>query len=288
MNDRRPRDRDDERPPRRGEDGEPRLSHREEHDVEEHRNLSSVAVYAVVCAEGEEELRRPASSLWWSGVAAGLCISTSVVAEGVLHEIFADHPYREAIENLGYTVGFILVILGRLQLFTENTLTAILPLLAKPSLGAVASTARLWGIVFAANLAGTLVTALVTLTLQTAPDVYLNAMLAVSEHYADHTAWEAMVYGIPAGFFIATLVWILPSCRGFELSAILLVTYLIAMGGFTHVIAGSSEAFLLLIDGRIDLWTALFTLLGPTLVGNVLGGTGLFALLAYAQVMEEL
>jgi formate/nitrite transporter FocA (FNT family) len=113
-------------------------------------------------------------------------------------------------------------------------------------------------------------------------------MTEISRHYADHTAWEALAYGIPAGFFIAALVWILPSSRGFELLSIILITYLVAIGGFTHVVAGSGEAFLLLLQGEIGLFTAVFELLVPTLAGNVIGGTGLFALLAYGQVMEEL
>lgn len=277
-----------ERPREKRRDGRPRLSHREEHDVDEHRNLSSLAVYAVVCAEGEEELRRPNASLWWSGIAAGLCLSTSVLAEGVLRASFAGHPYLVAIESLGYTIGFVLVILARLQLFTENTLTAILPLLAKPSARTLAATARLWSIVLVANLVGTLVTALMTIYLEVARPEHIAAMLEVSRHFAENDPMEALVYGIPAGFFIAALVWILPSSEGFELLAIVVVTYLIAIGGFTHVIAGSTEAFLLVVEGEIGFLTAVGSLIVPTLIGNVLGGTGLFALLAYGQVMEEL
>ncbi len=242
----------------------------------------------MVRAEGVEELRRPAPSLWWSGVAAGLCISTSILAEGVLHASFAGHPYRPAIVSLGYSVGFVLVILGRLQLFTENTITVILPLLAERSARMLAATARLWTIVFVANLVGTFITALVTLKLGTAGPEFMAAMLEVSHRSSDHSAWEGMVRGIPAGFFIAVLVWILPSSRGFEIWTIVIVTYLIALGGFTHVVAGSAEAFLLLIDGRIDLGDTVFRLILPVLAGNIIGGTGLFAVLAYGQVMEEI
>lgn len=269
-------------------DQEPRLSRRQKGEVEGHRNLSSVSVYAVVRAEGAEELKRPDASLWWSGVAAGLGISASIVAEGILHESFAGHPRQEAIENLGYTVGFALVILGRLQLFTENTVTAILPLLARPSPRMLRATARLWGIVLAANLAGTFLTALVTLHLGTAAPGHVAAMLEVSQHFADHDAGEALAMGIPAGFLIAALVWMLPSAKGSELLVIMLMTYLIAMGGFTHVVAGSSEAFLLLLDGRIGVTHAFLGLIAPTFLGNVVGGTGLFTLLAWGQVKDEI
>lgn len=266
---------------------EPYLDEREELAVSQHRGLSAVSVYTVVFAEGKEELERPLTSLWWSGVAAGLAISASILAEGILHHIYADHPYRVAIENLGYTVGFILVILGRMQLFTENTITPILPLLREKSGHMLFCTARLWGIVFVANLVGTFITAAVSYHLGTAPDEYLEGMMGISRHFNENSLWDGFVLGIPAGFFIASIVWLLPSSKGFEIFTIFLLTYLIAIGDFTHVIAGSGELFLLVVAGEETIWRA-FALIFTTLCGNVLGGTGLFALLAYGQVAQEL
>ncbi|MED5489558.1 MAG: formate/nitrite transporter family protein, partial [Pseudomonadota bacterium] len=91
------------------------LSHTEEKDVRDNQSLNSVSLYAIVHREGLEELQRPMMSLWWSGVAAGIGISISILAEGILHHLFANSPNQFVIENLGYTVGFVLVIVGRLQ-----------------------------------------------------------------------------------------------------------------------------------------------------------------------------
>ena len=269
------------------DDDKPLLNEREEGKVAEHRNLSSITVYAVVEAEGEEELARPVNSLFWSAIAAGVCISSSVLAEGILHVSFEDHPRRAAIENFGYTTGFILVILARLQLFTENTITVVLPLLKSWSRDVLWYAARLWGVVFAGNMIGTLFTAGVTLLVGTTPPEVTAGMLAVSAHFAELGPWEAFRYGIPAGFFIAAIVWMLPSSQGFEIFVIFIFTYLIAMGDFAHVVAGSTEMFLLLIDGQIGAAEAA-ALIAATFLGNVLGGTGLFALLAYGQVKNEL
>ncbi len=266
---------------------EPYLSEEEEGEVQEHRSLSPVTVYSVVAAEGREEIERPVSALWWSGIAAGLGISTSVLGMGILHGMLEGHPQQAIIERLGYPLGFILVILSRLQLFTENTITAILPLLKKPSRRMWWKTSRLWVIVFVANMVGTLVTAFLTIHLGIAPPDHVAGMLAVSRHFAELGPMECMTRGIPAGFFIAALVWMLPSSRGFEIFTIFVFTYLIAMGEFTHVVAGSTEAFLLLVNGDIGIADTLSLIL-PTFVGNVLGGTGLFALLAYGQVREEI
>jgi formate/nitrite transporter FocA (FNT family) len=66
------------------------------------------------------------------------------------------------------------------------------------------------------------------------------------------------------------------------------MTYLIAIGGFAHVIVGSAEAFLLLLDGQVGVLPVFAGYLLPALVGNIIGGTALFSLLAYAQVREEI
>ena len=79
------------------------LTQRERSDVSEHRRLSSVTVYAILYAEGEEELGRPVNSLWWSGLAAGIAISTSLLVEAILYNVFEDHPRREFIAYIGYS-----------------------------------------------------------------------------------------------------------------------------------------------------------------------------------------
>lgn len=275
-----------------GEEAEGRadraLTRRERIKVEDHRRLSAVTVYAVLHAEGEEELRRPVHSLWWSGLAAGIAISTSLLAEGLLYHMFEGHPRREYIAQLGYPAGFVIVILSRLQLFTENTISVILPLLADFSARRLFRMARLWSVVFLANLCGTFATAYATLALfTTAPD-HVAAMLEISRRLLDVQGWRVMMMGIPAGFYIAALVWLLPSSKGFEIFTIGFVCWLISAGGFTHVIVGSSEIFLLVLSGELPLSAGLIEHLLPAFLGNVLGGTGLFALLAYAQVSQEM
>lgn len=279
---------DIEATPEEEDEEAPNLSEEEEAKVREHRELSPVAIYSVIRAEGVEELDRPSSSLWWSGIAAGLGISTSVLAEGILSATFEGHAYVTAIENLGYTLGFVLVILARLQLFTENTITPILPILHRPSRAKFAALARLWGIVFFANMVGTFVTGAITIYGNIVQEEHLAAMLEISRHFAEKTPWESFVQGIPAGFFVAAVVWMLPSSEGFEIFTIMLFTYLIAMGDFSHVVAGSTEVWMLVLNNELGLVAGIFGLLLPALAGNILGGTGLFALLAYGQVREEL
>jgi formate/nitrite transporter FocA (FNT family) len=197
------------------------LTHDERESVAEHGRLSALTVYSIILREGEEELHRPKTSLWWSGVAAGIGISTSVLAEATLRANLApDLPYLSIIESFGYSLGFVLVIMCRLQLFTENTLTVVLPVLTSPSRSKFYYTSRLWGIVFAANMVGTFFTAFLAVHSGILDDKILSSVLEISRHVADIPPTDALLRGIPAGFFIAALVWMLPSAKGSEVQAL--------------------------------------------------------------------
>jgi len=257
--------------------------------VAEHGRLSALTVYTVILREGQEELSRPVTSLWWSGVAAGIGISTSVLAEAIIRtNLGSEHPYLSAIESLGYTFGFVLVILSRLQLFTENTITVILPLLTKMTKHRLICTTRLWAVVLTANFFGTFFVAAIAVYGGILSPEILRAVFEISRHLAELSPLDTLLRGIPAGFFIAAIVWMLPSAKGTEIFVIIMFTWLIAAGEFTHVIAGSNEIFSLVLLGEISIVTAFVNHIGPTLIGNIVGGTGLFAVLAYGQVREEI
>ncbi|MEM8852358.1 MAG: formate/nitrite transporter family protein [Pseudomonadota bacterium] len=264
------------------------LSYTEERDALERAGPRAPVVYAAISARGNEEMRRPLISLAGSGVSAGLVIMVSVVAEGLLHMVLPEFAGRSAVSDIGYTLGFIIVILGRMQLFTEDTVTPVLPLLAHPSAIAFARTGRLWVVVFAANLVGTFIAALMLTKGGIVTAEQLEAILYVSAKVQNHGPLDTMLLAIPAGFLIAALVWCMPSARGNELLLIFFITYAIALGDFAHVIAGSGEAFLLLLNGQADLRFVFVGYIAPAFAGNVLGGTVLFATLAYVQVMEEI
>lgn len=82
-------------------------------------------------------------------------MGASLAAKGIFHARLPDDPSRFFIENLGYTFGFIIVIMARQQLFTENTVTAVLPIMHKPTPRNLLILLRLWGVVLLGNLIGT-------------------------------------------------------------------------------------------------------------------------------------
>jgi formate/nitrite transporter FocA (FNT family) len=265
-----------------------RLDDEEEQEVLSNERLSARLVYEIIRRDGTEELERPTSSLVWSGVAAGIIISFSVVAMAVLRSNLPATSYRSLIETLGYSVGFVMVILGRLQLFTENTITTVIPLMRHPTWPNFRAVARLWSIVLAANVAGTVIAATFMTMTAAIPDDVLVAVGDISRHMMLLTPMEMFARGIPAGILVAALVWMLPSSGGNTFWVIVAFTWLIAAGGFTHVIAGSTEAVYLVLNGEASVTGAIFGFFLPVLAGNVVGGTLVFAMLAHAQVRCEI
>ncbi|MEO6968554.1 MAG: formate/nitrite transporter family protein, partial [Rhodanobacteraceae bacterium] len=171
---------------------------------------------------------------------------------------------------------------------TENTVTPVLPLLADRTLRSLWLMLRLWAIVFVANLAGTALAALIAVYARFATPAQLATFYAVAQPLSERTPLDILLQAIPAGFFLAAMVWMLAAAKGSHFWIILLMSYLIALGGFPHVVVGSTEVFLLMFSGQLAVWHGTFGIIAPALIGNLVGGTGLFALLAYGQVKEEI
>ena len=188
--------------------------------VKEATPLPSALIYEVIRREGEEELSRSTRSLIWSGVAAGLMMSFSVLGEAIFRTHLPDAPHSHLIENIGYSFGFLLVIMGRLQLFTENTITTVFPFLANPDVKGFLATMRLWFIVLTANVVGAFVAAWVMHGGAIAEE-FRPAIHSLSEHATGMGSYQSFLRGIPAGILVAALVWSLPRSAGSKFFVIL-------------------------------------------------------------------
>ncbi len=265
-----------------------RITEKEADDVEEMSSPRTPVIYEIVRRLGDEEMDRPVTSLWWSGVAAGLSISFSLLAQGILQAHLPAAPWRLLVVSLGYSVGFVMVVLSRQQLFTESTVTAVLPVMAELTRANLWRLGRLWSVVFLANMAGTLIAAaLCTFTPVLTPELK-TAILDIAGQILNHSWLEMVFRAIASGFLIATMVWLIPSAETAQFHVIVVITYLIAAAGFMHIVAGSVEAFFLVLNGQLGVLPMATGFFIPVLLGNIIGGTALFALIAYAQVMKEL
>lgn len=259
----------------------------QQEEIREASKLSPTTIYEVIRLDGEEELRRKKMSLLWSGISAGIVISLSVLGEAIFRANLPDTPARYLVENLGYSLGFLMVIVGRMQLFTENTMTTVLPLLDKPGWKVLGQTAALWGIVLLANVIGAFIVALFYIFSGAIGDDLMVAMMELSLHAMGFAPGEAFARGIPAGVLVAAIVWMLPQVKDASVAIIIIFTWLIAAGDFTHIVAGSVEMAMLIVAGELNPVDGLFDFFLPVLAGNVIGGTAIFTMLIYGQTRRD-
>jgi formate-nitrite transporter family protein len=263
----------------------PELTEKQREEAEERTSVSVDVVHEAIRHDGEEELKRPISALAWSGFAAGLSMGFSFVGQALFYAHLPDTPWRPLLTNLGYPLGFLIVIIGRQQLFTENTLTAIIPLLARRNWFTLLRVARLWAVVLAANLVGAHLFAwVVGNTPMFKPDVQA-AMLALAKQAAEVTFGAAVLRGIFAGWLIAMVVWMLAAVDTGRIAVIVILTYAVGVANLTHIIAGAVEVLFLPMVGATSWGSIAWTYLLPTLIGNIIGGTSLTAAVNHAQVV---
>lgn len=258
----------------------------ESKEVQERTSPGGHIVYAAVYEEGTHELERTNSALAWSGVSAGLAMGFSLLSEGVLHSRLPDAPWRPLIEKFGYSIGFLMVVLGRQQLFTENTLTVILPLLRKPRMRMFMNVGRLWSIVLCFNLLGTFCIAWIMGNTDMVSPAMRQAMHELALSSINHSFGTLLIRGVFAGFLIAIMVWLLPFAETARVGVIIIITYIVGVAELSHVIVGSVDAFYLVGIGEKNLLDYL-AYMGPVLLGNIIGGSSIVATIAHAQYVEE-
>lgn len=263
------------------------LSHGEKSDVEEKTPPRAAVLHEVIRRAGEVELKRSVAALGWSSLAAGLSMGFSMLARGLLHRYLDGAPHSMLIEGFGYSFGFLVVILSRQQLFTENTMTVVLPIMTAPSLRKLGCLLRLWLVVLLGNLLGVALFAYGLLHLQQFDGPTQDAFAALGRELMHNSPFQMFTKGILAGWLISTMVWMLAATERSKLLVIILATYVIAIGGFTHIIVGSAESLYLVFAGELAFHDYVFAFALPTLAGNIVGGSLIFALISHAQVRSD-
>jgi formate/nitrite transporter FocA (FNT family) len=266
----------------------PHLEPFQEAQAASHAPLEAIVIHEIIRSEGESELARPVSALIWSGLAAGLSMGFSFAVQALLQSELKGLVAEHAIASLGYTVGFAIVVLGRQQLFTESTLSAVLPPLTRRDRESILSTLRLWTWVLLANLVGTwLFAVMLTFANPFGPDVEPSLAKLAAETIA-HPFGIVLVKAVVAGWLIALMTWLLPTGGSAKLLIIVVLTWVVAFGRLSHVIAGSSEAAYGVLTGAAGMIDYLWRFLLPTLIGNTIGGVALVAMLNHAPVSHKI
>ena len=258
-------------------------------EVDEDRLPSrAMAIHEHIRQDGEKELERDAMALLWSAIAAGLSMGASLLAKGIFHVQLDGVPGSFLLENLGYTFGFIIVIMARQQLFTENTVTAVLPVMQNPTMGNAGLLMRLWSVVLLGNVVGTGIAAWAFEYMPIFDEETRDAFVKIGMDVMKNSPGEMFANAIISGWIIATMVWMFPAAGAAKIVVIILMTWLIALADTTHIVVGSVEILYLVFNGTLH-WSDFFWPFAlPTLAGNICGGTFIFALMSHAQICNDM
>jgi formate/nitrite transporter FocA (FNT family) len=243
---------------------------------------SAGQILEAVVKDGREELDRASLGLAFSGFAAGLNISFSAVALAVVGALTGGVGLAA---YLVYPLGFLIVILGRAQLFTENTVTPVT--VALTDLRAVPNMLRLWTVVFVANVLGAMLFSAVIVYGHVLEPAALQILFEEVSHKAHYGFGSVLLKAVFGGWLVALIAWLVAASQD-TISQVFFVfslTFLIPAAGLTHCIAGSSEFLISVFSGEEGWATYLGGFLLPTTLGNIVGGVVLVTLLNYGQVM---
>ena len=240
--------------------------------------------------DGLEELRRPTTGLLLSAFSAGLDIGFGPLLMVVTMTLVGDTLPESIVAILmsgAYSVGFLFVVLGRSELFTEHTTLAVLPVLDRQA--SVGSLARLWGLVYVGNLVGGAVFSVFAVVVVTRLDVAETAAFAeVATRMVDHDLLTIVVAGVLAGWLMGLLTWLVSAARD-TISRVLIVSLVAGVIGFAHlphVIAGNVEVLMgLFATSEVTLAAYARFLLGST-IGNAVGGSVFVALIKYGHAVK--
>jgi len=263
-------------------------SREQERAAEQRSAPHGEVIYRAVRQDGDDTLARTTVELAWSGLAAGLSMGLSLVAEGLLRMHLPDAAWIPLVTKLGYSIGFLIVVLGRQELFTEQTLNAILPLLSRDrEHGVLSNVARVWATILIANLLGTAAFAAFTAWSGAFPEEAHRAFSHIGHAALSHGFGTTVARAVYAGFIIATMIWLLPAADSARFWIILTLAWLVGVAGLTHIIAGSTEVLYVVFRGERPFWDYVTGFLVPAFLGNSVGGVALVAALAHAQHAPE-
>ncbi|OKY78336.1 MAG: Formate/nitrite family of transporter [Candidatus Methanohalarchaeum thermophilum] len=235
-------------------------------------------IFGRIIRDADEEISRSYRELFFSALAAGFAITITVLLYSTMLSTTDGQRLSGA---LLYPLGFIYIILGNHQLYTENTLPPVTLVLKR--MVSVPALLMMWVIVFLGNITGGGLGAL-ALSKALSP----GASKVLQEMAANAMALDAVTLffkAIFAGFIVAGAVWLDFSSQG--TTSRFFIVYLsflaIPLGKLYHVVVASTEAFYLVLNGSAAFLSVATNLILPILVGNTIGGVFFVTIVNYFQ-----
>lgn len=240
---------------------------------------------------GVTELERSSRGLFLSGLSAGLDVSFSLLLMAIMTTLAADLLPEVVVEILVanmYAVGFIFVVLGRSELFTEHTTLAVLPVL--DGRASLRQLGRLWGLIYLSNILGAAAFAVIAAFVAPALGVAEPAAFGKIAHgVTDHPAWVMVASAVLAGWLMGLLSWLVIASRDTvgQIVLVWLVTVSIGFCHLTHVVVGTTEVLAGLFAGQGITLADFGRFLVLTTVGNAIGAFVFVALIKYGHAKHS-
>ncbi len=244
---------------------------------------SAEEIYEQVAKNARQELKRPSLALCLSGFGGGIFMGLSALGPAIVLALLGDSAGAQMIARMFYPMGFIVVIIGRSQLFTENTLYPVALVLSEKR--ELLNTVRLWAVVLPSNVLGALAFAsLCALTSALSPAV-VHSLGQLGMDALSKPTPAVFWSGVMAGWIIATAAWLVSSSHSITGSVMIIwmLMFIVALGNFAHCIATSGEILTAVLSHRAPL-SAYGRWFLPAVLGNICGGVGMVTILQYGQV----
>jgi formate/nitrite transporter FocA (FNT family) len=251
------------------------------------KNLSRPSaedIYNQVAKNAKEELKRSTLSLAISGFTGGVFMGLSALGVGLILAVMGGSPGAFVISRMFYPLGFIVVIIGRSQLFTENTLYPVALVLTDKK--HIWNTMRLWATVLPSNVLGALAFAGLAALTGGMPASVVHAIAGLGIEAAQRPTGAVFWSGVVAGWIIATAAWLVSGSHSItgSVMVIWMLTFVVGLGNFAHCIASSGEVLTAVLSHQLP-WAAYPHWFGPAVAGNICGGVIMVTLLEYGQAM---
>ncbi len=246
--------------------------------------LTAAEIYAAAVQIGEDELKRSSTGLALSGLAAGLGMGLTALGSAAILAEVGEGAAHHLLVTLLYPLGFIVVVVGRAQLFTENTLFPVILVLDRRR--HLRNTLRLWAVVFSANVVGALLFAALMIKCGAVSPEIARALSRLGMQTVQGGVGHLFWAGVAGGWIIALMAWLVTASRFTigQIALIYLMTFVVGAAGLAHCIAGSTEALSAVFAGQVSVGTFVVWLLAAT-AGNTVGGVIIVSLLNYGQVV---
>ena len=240
-------------------------------------------IFEGVSRNAREELSRSSRALAFSGMAGGVTMGLTGLAVAIVQALLGSGQPAEFISYLFYPLGFIAVIIGRAQLFTENTLYPVVLVLDEHK--HVGNTLRLWAVVFLSNVAGALGFGLLAVKSGALEPKVAEILARLGLQIAAQTAAHAFWSGVIGGWLIALVAWMVTASHWTvgQILVIWLLSFVVGLGHFAHCIASSGEIWSAVFAGFVPV-LEYFRWLAFATMGNIVGGVMIVSLLNWGQV----